>query len=427
MSRPALFALCLAAFIGCGKSPEPAKSPDDKTGDKTKTKKTVAESKPKKKVIPLADRRYGGKSHEEWAKRIKDIDPDSVEGREAVDGLAALIADEEVPAILRRRAAMLLGDVGRAADTSVPALTAVLKKHNTDDDQGDEEAMAIALKALMLLGPVAKEATPQLIAILENRYRSVPVRRAALEALARIGKAEPKAIGAVIQALTMRRNSGMSLHDWYALRGLAADGIALIGPKAGAAIVTLLRQARRASDVDYRRKCVTALGALKSKDAVIPLADVMAKDDAPSVREAALKALANLGPLSVSVLRKLLKHDDKIVAANAAKCLSLIGPPASEAIDDLDFALDEDDPWLRIYAAEALWRITGKPTRAIPALIEELESPQRQVRMHAYRLFKELGPKAKTARVPLEKLLEDKRGYVRAAASKALRAIQAKR
>ncbi len=52
----------------------------------------------------------------------------------------------------------------------------------------------------------------------------------------------------------------------------------------------------------------------------------------------------------------------------------------------------------------------------------------RRVRIKSYRLFQKLGPKAASALGSLEKLLlKDERGYVRLAASKALRRIRASR
>ena len=426
MLRFLLVLLCVALLAlpaGCGGKSESVETEDPKTTP-MKSVKSAQPEVPKKK-IPLADRRYGGKSHQEWSAAIKNIDPKSVQGRESVAGLTALIADDDVPPILRRRAAMVLGEVGRPAESSVPVLAGVLKKHNVDETRPDESSLEIALKTLMLLGPVAKGATPELVAVLKNRYRSVPVRKGALEALARIGKADSRAVQAVVDALSMRRNSGMSRRDWYALRGLAALGITMIGPVAARpAIIPLRRGSKNTGDEGFRRNCVAALGAIQSQDAIIPLTDAMTRDYSPAVRETAVAALAQLGPLAIPALRKLLKHDNKEVAANAAKALGMIGEKAEPAKDDLDFALDDDNGWLRIRAAEALWRITDDPNKAVFALVEELENRDRQIRMQAYRLFKEMGPKAKGGENAIKRLLEDKRSYVRIAAAKTLRAIQ---
>lgn len=426
MSRSWLRIFCvalLAQSAGCGGKSESAVTEDPKPTPKKSVKSSQPEV-PKKKV-PLADRRYDGKSHEEWSAALKNIDPKSVQGRDAVKGLTALIADDDVPPLLRLRAAMVLGEVGRPAESSVPVLADVLKRLNVDESRPDETSLEIALKALMLLGPVAKEATPQLVAVLKNRYRSVPVRKAALEALARIGKADSKAVQAVVAALDMRRNSGMSRREWYGLKALAAQGIALIGPVAARpAIIPLRRGSKNTGDEGFRRNCVAALGAIQSQDAIIPLTDAMTRDYSPAIRDVAAEALAQLGPLAVPALRKLLKHDDKTVAANAARALGMIGEKAESAKDDLDFALDDDNGWLRIRAAEALWRITDDPNKAVFALVEELENRDRQIRMQAYRLFKEMGPKAKGGANAIKRLLEDKRSYVRIAAAKTLRAIQ---
>lgn len=418
----------VATLAGCGSKAEPETPAPKKDNVETPDPKPEQPPPKKKQKPPVEKRKYGGFTIAEWSTRLKNIDPTGADGRKSVEGLTALIADEDVPAILRRRAAVTLGMVGRSAASAVPKLAEILKKHNAADGSGDEESTLIALKTLTLLGRFAKEATPELVDVLDNHARSVDVRKGALEALSRIGKADTRAVQAVVQSLTLPISSGMSDYDWYQLRGLAAQGVEMIGPTAAPwAILPLRRGAQNRRDDEFRRKCVVALGAIKTRDVVVPLIERLTKDFTPAVQQAAADALANLGPPAVPALRKLLKHEDKKVAALATESLGKIGPPAKDALDDLDYALDDPDGRLRLNAAVARWRITGDPDKAVPALIEELENPNRQIRMQSYRLFKELGPKAKKHEFALKRLLNDKRGYVRLAARKALQAIQEER
>lgn len=378
--------------------------------------------------MPVEKRRYGGQTIAEWTTRIKNIDPKGPDGIAAVDGLTALVRDEEVPLVLRHRAAITLGRIGPPAQSAVPVFVELLQKHGTSSAPQDRAIVLFSLKALELLGPAAQEAAPLLLNIATNTQQPVTHRASALEALARIGSANPLAVKGVIDMLTRRREAGEDRRDYLLLKRLAADGIAIIGPAAYVAVPQLIRGTRY-PDAEVRRKCALALGSMgrRGQQAVIPLAELLTEDDVPAVRDAAGEALALIGPPALPALQKLLKDENAEVRARAALSLGKMGAAARPAVEDLDFALDDDDGWVRIRAAEALWRITGKTDSLVPALIEELKNPQRQIRMQAYRLFKELGPKARSAEFALKRLLSDRRGYVRSAATKALRVIQASR
>lgn len=279
-----------------------------------------------------------------------------------------------------------------------------------------------------MLGPVAKSATPELTRLLEDSGRPIAIRGPCLEALARIGDSDPRAVHALMKMLSYRFNSRMPYSDKIILRGAAINGIALVGPSASAAIPSLILLSRNASDT-IRRKSAVALGTMgrQGSDGVVPLFDLLTQDDSPAVRDAAADALAKTGDLGVRLLKKLLEHDDVEVQRRAARSLGKAGASAKTAIDELDFALDDPDGWVRIYAAESLWAIEQKTDRVVPAYVEELKNPDRQIRIKAYRLLRQLGPKAKSGTIALNKLLSDERGYVRSVAARALRDLEAAR
>lgn len=400
---------------------DPAPSPSEKTV-------RPAHDPPEKP--PLEQRTYGGETIASWRGRIKDLDPKGPDGIAAVDGLIELVRDEDVPLELRRWAAITLGRIGRPAERSVPAFVAILQKPYPAGDAGADAEVRFSLKALERLGPASRSATGLLAGIFRDPKRPLPHRAGALEALAQIGSAEPKAVQTVIGALTRRRQFGESRHDYQLLRRLAADAMAIIGPDASAGIRNLI-VCTRDSDEGLRRKAALALGAMKlrGRDAVVPLAELLVRDESPAVRDAAADGMALLGTPALPALRKLIKDEDVEVRRRAALALGKIGPPAQAALPDLDYTLDDKDGWTRINAAEAIWRVSGKTASPVAAFVEELKNPDRQVRMKAYRLFKELGPKLapkakKIAEIALERLQKDDRGYVRSAAANALRAIR---
>ena len=423
----------------------PAKSPTKAT---TK-KQPVVPEKP-----PLGQRQYGGKRLAEWVAEFNNIDPRGPEGTAAVDGLIALVRDADVPLHTRTQAAILLGRIGRRAERAVPVFVEFLRRRkepkggrrkaeggrrktdnrstlnsqlSTFNSRRHAELM-FSLKALTKLGPVAKSATPELVRLVKDADWSVYVRGAAMEALARIGSADSKAVATIVSMLTYAGDEGVSLSDRLFLRRFAADAVAIIGPDAYVAIPSL-RVCLRYNDSELRRRSVLALGAMRGKgrDGIAPLVDALVRDDSPAVRDAAGDALAMLGPLALPELRKLMKLDDADAKARAALSLGKIGPPAKEALPELDYALDDDDGWVRINSAEAIWLISGNADMAASAMVEGLRSRDRQIRIKSYRFFKTLGPKAKSIEPALHRLLEDPRGEVRTAASKALQAVRAKR
>ena len=67
-------------------------------------------------------------------------------------------------------------------------------------------------------------------------------------------------------------------------------------------------------------------------------------------------------------------------------------------------ALDGNDQWLRVCAARALWKITGKPDGALPRLIEELRC--RPVGLLAADCLGDMGRSAKSAIPALKKIVE---------------------
>jgi HEAT repeat protein len=416
-------------FAGCasntgddassGAHEPPAKSPP----------KTVAKKQPAvPEKPPLDERLYGGEPLANWVANLKNIDPRGPEGVAAVDGLIALVRDGDVPMPTRIQAAVALGRIGRPAEKAVPVFVEFLMRRKEPKDPKQHAELMFSLKALTMLGPAAKSATPELVRLARDSDWSVYVRGAALEALARIGPADAKAVETIVSMLTYRGDVGVSIPDRLFLRRFAADAVGIIGPDAYVAIPRL-RLCMRHHDAELRRRSALALGAMKARgrDGIVSLVDALVRDDSPVVRDAAGDALAMLGTLALPELRKLMKLDDAEAKARAALSLGKIGPPAKEALPDLDDALDDDDAWVRINAAEAIWLISGNADKAAAAMVEELRSSNRQIRIKAYRFFKTLGPKAKSVAPALERLLEHKRGEVRTAASKALQAVRAKR
>ena len=93
--------------------------------------------------------------------------------------------------------------------------------------------------------------------------------------------------------------------------------------------------------------------------------------------------------------------------------------PSEAAIDGLLVALDDSDPGVRGYSADALGRLHAR--RAVPALMDALQDAQAGVRLQAARALGRIGDaRAATA---LAAALRDSDEYVRSEAQSAISAL----
>ncbi|MFF0451533.1 hypothetical protein ACFYT4_35135 [Streptomyces sp. NPDC004609] len=89
---------------------------------------------------------------------------------------------------------------------------------------------------------------------------------------------------------------------------------------------------------------------------------------------AALWAIEGDADSVLPVLRKALAATDSGARRSAAAVVGTMGPAAAVAAPELEHLLWAADPWTRVDAAAALWRVTGDPERAWPVLRAAWES-----------------------------------------------------
>src|SRR6185436_12776996 len=106
-------------------------------------------------------------------------------------------------------------------------------------------------------------------------------------------------------------------------------------------------------------------------------------------------------------LVRTLSHDDPYIRIYAAEALASIGPNASAATTDLARALGDPTPGVRWAAAEALASIGPAAQSAVPQLIDALNDAFLYVRICAAGALGSLGPKARTAREALRAAADD--------------------
>lgn len=427
-----LFVATGFVVTGCGTSNS---TPTKKT--KRPPKKTVPAKVVKKvtPVIPLDQRRYGGLPHTEWPQRLTEFDPkktdlNSAEAGIAIDGMVALVRDRDVPVLTRKLAATMLGRIGQlAAEKSVPAFRELLKKNReakpmprTRPLMSSPQAVLISIgqwvkirnwyavesrrwdiclwsiRALRLLGPNAKLAFPELKMLLRDSKQPVAIRRGIVELLGSISSSDVKVVNELMALLSVHFGMSISRADADLLRGDVIDAVRKIGPSASPAIPKLRALANSENNETIRCKSLAAIGVMKNEQVIPFLKAVMLDDDHEAVREAAMLALVAIGPASISAFQKLLEsrfRAEDIVTTEqcerAVRGIGLLSPLPKSAKDAIEETLDDEDEWVSFHAAVAYWRITKKFRDPFSALIETIQSKDRQLRIATSNLLVEMG------------------------------------
>jgi len=158
----------------------------------------------------------------------------------------------------------------------------------------------------------------------------------------------------------------------------------------------------------------------------IPLLLELLRHKDVSFRRFAADAFIDLAPNTVSIqpaLRRALRDEDSMVAADAARALGALHSRASPSVPALVKALSDEEPQVRIYAAEALASIGPKAAAATKDLATALGDPIPGVRWAAGEALSSIGPAAHSAVPQLIDALKDEFLYVRICAAGALGSI----
>jgi outer membrane protein assembly factor BamB len=155
----------------------------------------------------------------------------------------------------------------------------------------------------------------------------------------------------------------------------------------------------------------------------IPLLVELLRHQQVEIRRLAADALIDLAPDTVWIqpaLRRSLRDEDSMVAADSARALGALRSRASPSVNALVRALTHHEPHVRIYAAEALASIGPTASAATKDLARALRDPIPGVRWSAGEALGSIGPAAQSAVPQLIEALKDKFLYVRICAAGAL-------
>jgi len=326
---------------------------------------------------------------------LRGLDPKSPQAIDRIPQLIGLIRDETAPKVLRQQAGMLLGRIGKPAVAAVPMLIRLLRDPETPADA----TRSWALKSLGLFGELAADAVPQLSRGVSDRSRSQDDRILIADVLGQIGTA------AALQALSIELLRPQSEHtnSEALLRQVMVDAVALTGPQAIVALPALTRMTAD-GNADVRRKACQAIGQIgpRAELSLDPLLERLVLDETPAVRDAAAAAMGKIGPAAVSMLIDIMGSGDAELQWRAARSLQTIGPRAGSAVESLQRAFRVVDPRVRVESLKAVWRIRGDPKLVAGRLIQELSSPERQVRRQASLLLIEIDPLPAQAMMQLQ-------------------------
>jgi HEAT repeat protein/S1-C subfamily serine protease len=292
-----------------------------------------------------------------------------------------------------------------------------LKKLTQALREGDAKGRKKAALLLADLGPAARKAIPELLALLRNAQESAEVRAAAERALGEAGTPEKGHVPLLIEAL------GDTLAPEGRARIYAADALGRLGRDARKAMPALIK-ALEATESDVRRSAATALGKIgiyERDEAFIALLRG-AKDREREVRVASGHGLLNLGrpdrkdaPILVALLADragpregrvyaawglgqlgeahvpaladaLSNDTDSGVLVVALEMVGGLKVKSKEVGAGLARCVTHSQPRVRLQAAFALGQI-GFDGTTLPAILKAFNSPDAQCRTVARKVL----------------------------------------
>jgi len=304
------------------------------------------------------------------------------EGRECVPALIAALKHEDYDTV--HVAANCLSLLGPRAEEAVPALAAAVTRDFDGSFSNGYDPQASAAHALRRIGPRATSAIPALIVALKYRHivrprpggffpgdreeRDSSAAAAAAQVLGSFGAAAKAAVSALIEAAQAREKDDAN----WAVRKAAILALGRIGPDAKAAI-PVLRNLMKEDGKDSRDlpELVAALYQLAPDGSEIA-EGWLAKQVPGSSLEDRVMVLGVMGRTSLEadrLTRRYLEQLDPMLASRDARdgpnemleewfeMLGRLGRAGRLAVPRSNEYRKHPDPWVRMWATEALERI----------------------------------------------------------------------
>lgn len=271
------------------------------------------------------------------------------------------------------------------------------------------------IRALEVLGPMAKAYLPQLVTLVSN---STGYSESALLAVG------PHALPAFTNLLAKSK-----FPQTGNLIGAFADAVYAerIKPEQASVAVPYLVQVFRSADPHGRWYAAGALGAVHhDPELCVPLLIDGLTDSTPSVRESCVESLGRFGEAASTHAGKLAAVFDQIDPLTRRAICGALANFHSEgaiAVPVLVRGLRDPDENVRVWAATGLGQLASIPEQAVPALVQAVDDPSRIVRTMAAQALGQFGKRATNALPVLAQRCSDPDVSVRNAATNALRRI----
>jgi HEAT repeat protein len=286
--------------------------------------------------------------------------------------------------IIRQQASSEFGNLSEAEQKIVvPLLLAALKNK-------DPRGRLAAEEAILQLGPMLGQATPELTALLKDD--DPRVRSMAAVALSRISPSPTSAVPSLVDSLKdpvpmVRTSAAFALvnidphhremvpilvdvldpKDAYE-RSVIVSDLWKMGPDGQDAAPVLAHLLATDPDVQVRKGAVEALEKVDPKNAATPLSQALLHDKDLEVRTAALKSIGNLGEdgaAAIPALIESLRSENADIVSGATDDLQSLGKLATPP---LIAALQNPDPLIRERAVKALANSRPLPDDVAKAL-----------------------------------------------------------
>jgi HEAT repeat protein len=287
----------------------------------------------------------------------------------ALPELTALLQNAR-DARLRLQVLQVLAALGAEGAPAAPALVAAL--------EGDPDANVrqLAFHVVQQLGPAVGGARPALETLLRTSKEAGP-RQQAAQLLGRLGPDGRPAVPTLVAALENDTDAAVRL---YAIQAIGQLGV---GTKD--ALPILLRVLRTDADPSVRSQAAQAIGQLgaDAREAVPVLAGLL-QHPAADTRILAASALAGIGNdarPAVKAILPLLPYADATLYDTLTNTLPRLGAAA-----ELGAALAADQPRVREAAARALAQMGAEAKPAAPHLAGALRDPGPAVRLAALQV-----------------------------------------
>ncbi len=390
--------------------------------------------------------------------RIKPVQPEGVSALIRVVEKALPGMGDRFPSWGVDAAIDSLGEMGPKARSAVPILLEAMARPTLARD---------CARSLSLIGEGLGLAADVLLEELDKRDSPYSRKRAA-ESLGRIGERDPRAIPALVKAFETESE--------FEVRTELAEALGVIGPAAKAAVPALLRASLEGDQqpvgskavgdqvtdrdlVHASRLALYRIASASEEDLDVLIGMLSHKE--PIVRHHAAGILGMVGSKArraAPVLLRQLRGPDSADRSDAAQALGRIGADDRQVIAALRESLRDKDDWVRLRSCEALTRLHAEKSlvievyarlladergnirvmigaadglaglgaaepRAIPFLINALETLDTSGAMDAARILGLYGDKAAQAVPALARTLVVEGSLVEQEARKSLKSI----